>query len=258
MVENKETISKSKYKKYFDLKLQRLLGHISVVPASVVVLSILFFILKYRIENIKEIRKSFKDFRKNSNTPLIICSNHITIIDSIILIWAFGSIWHYLFNYEDFMWNVPAKELARENVIYRVVAYLAKCMLVDRKGTGKHHKNILDKVLYLLLMREPVLIFPEGTRTRIGRLDLKEVKYGVGSVLQKILPDCNVMTVYLNNSIKHNYDLGPLNYPYRGTRFKIKYNVFKPKTKHTGLRGQKDLSLQIINEIKKLEKEYGI
>ena len=218
------------------------------ILGSTIVL-IFIFCSRYKVTNLKEVRKFYTALRKNSSKPLIICSNHLTLIDSIIIEWALASTWHYIFHFKDLPWNLPATETVEANLNRRIVAYFGKCILINRKGDKRHHNFVLDQALKFLKNREPLLIFPEGTRSRTGKIDIKNMKYGVGKIIQQLLPDCDVLAVYVKN---HKYKKFS-NYPPRHSHFTVHTHLFQPGTNHKGLRGQKELTAQIMKKLKSFE-----
>ena len=89
------------------LSLQRIVSYFLLIFLYPFFYIIFFSIYRYRIIEIKSIRKEFKKICSEINGPMLICSNHLTFIDPIIIIWAFGSFWYYLFHYNRFTWNFP-------------------------------------------------------------------------------------------------------------------------------------------------------
>ena len=73
------------------------------------------------------------------------------------------------------------------------------------------------------------LIFPEGGRSRSGRVDADAATYGVGRVV-KALPGCRVLCVYLRGEGQTTYTDAPA----RGERFRVRFASLEPKTEHGG------------------------
>ena len=141
------------------INLQRIVGFVTLVPFCYAIIFIFKFVKHYKIENIKEIRSQFQEIIKDKR-PLIICSNHLTFIDSCIIIWALAPNYWYQFNYRYFTWNLPAGDFFGKKLRYRMVAFLSKCIFIHRDASAHHHNEILNICQNLLLKGEFVTIFP--------------------------------------------------------------------------------------------------
>src|SRR5579885_3587217 len=91
------------------VRLQKFVGWLVFVPFSGSLILFMKVFLRYRIQGLNEIRAGFRELTK-SKEPLLICSNHLTYIDSVLLIYALGNHWWYLFNFRCLSWNLPARE----------------------------------------------------------------------------------------------------------------------------------------------------
>ncbi len=233
------------------IHLQKILGNISFIWIGLLVIFLIKFFFKYKIKEHKKHKDFFKKLIKNKRM-LLICSNHLTMIDSIILQYAFGSYFFYLFRYQYFAWNVPAKEVFAKNIIRSLLLFLVKCIPLDRKGSLEYHEKMLNIIEYILSLKEPFIIFPEGGRSRKGRFDLENITYGVGRIVYD-LKDIDVLCVYLRGDKQETFT----NLPEKNSEFYVSYKVIQPKTSATKkLLAEKELSLQIGNTIKELEEEY--
>lgn len=232
------------------IKFRRFIGWLSLIPLSFVIILLLKMHARYKIADHKKIREKFKDLTKDKK-PLIICANHLTLIDSIIIIWALASTTRYFFNYQLFSWNLPAVENTKKRFSWRVVTFLSKCLLIDRRGGASHTDSILNTVQQALRSNDTITIFPEGTRSRTGRFNSKEISYGVGYLLQDV-PDANALCIYLRGRKQESYS----DFPAKGEIFDLDMRLVKPSSFNVGLRGAKDLSMQIGETILKMEEEY--
>lgn len=238
-------------KEFKRVQWQKFWGKVAILPLSVIIIFTFKFILRYRIRDIKEVRKQYRQLLKQ-NKPLIICPNHLTMIDSVILHWAFASIPRYFFNYRYFSWNVPAVESFKSNWMNSSVTYLSKCIPIDRQGSKEHHEMVLTKMKYLIRKREPFTIFVEGGRSRIGRIDLDNVKYGIGKTVEDV-GDCNILCVYLRGDNQKSHSAIPA----KKETFTIDMEVIKPDlTTPRGLRNQRDVSIRIMKKLKSMEDRY--
>lgn len=246
---NKKTKIFVKYN-YSRINLQRRIGFITLLPFSYLIIFIFKFIMGYKIGNIKLIRKQFKEILKE-NKPLIICANHLTFIDSCIIIWAFAPNYWYQFNYKYFSWNLPAGDFFGKKFRYRIIAFLSKCIFIHRDATSDHHNEILNICKELLLKGEIVTIFPEGKRSRSGIFDITKLTYGVGKIIKSV-PECRVLCVYLRGDKQETFS----NYPPRNSLFYMKLSCITPKTNLESRAAYGQIVSQIAQNLKKQEEEY--
>jgi 1-acyl-sn-glycerol-3-phosphate acyltransferase len=99
------------------LRFQSIVCRVLLLPVCGSIAGLFRFMQGYRIENMAEIRREFKKIwaeKERTGKPLVICANHLTFIDSALMIWALASNFWYLFNYRAFMWNVPAGDFFKK------------------------------------------------------------------------------------------------------------------------------------------------
>src|SRR5207245_534912 len=63
------------------------------------VAAVLWLALGYRVEGMERLRREFRRIRRQTRGPLLICANHLTMIDSAIVACALGSPGWYLLNF---------------------------------------------------------------------------------------------------------------------------------------------------------------
>lgn len=239
-----------KFKEKLALKIQHLVGWVTFPFWGTFLIGLLRFVGRYKIQQLREIRKHYKHLKKNLEGPLIVCSNHLTKIDSAILNWSLASVYSYMRSFKVFSWNLPERDNIR-NYLLRIICYLGSCVPIDRGGNRSKVKKSLDKVTYLLTKGHTITVFPEGTRSRTGRIDSEGYAYGVGRLVNKV-KDCNVLCVYLrgHNQNKHS------GVPPRGARFYLEMELIKPQSIYSGLRATRDVAGQIVNKLVHMEQMY--
>ena len=73
------------------LVLQREISRLlSPVIVSVIEIA-LRFVLGYRIDTLRSFRREYHRACLKQDGPLMICANHLTMIDSLVIAWALGS-----------------------------------------------------------------------------------------------------------------------------------------------------------------------
>lgn len=223
-----------------------------LLPLGGLLVLLLKYFRGYEIENMSAIRREFKTVWSENNGPLVICANHLTFIDSALIIWALAANSWYWRNYRAFAWNLPAGEVFKKKLRYHLTLYLTKCIFLHRDGSAKHKNAVLNLCRYLLLRGQVVLIFPEGQRSRSGFFEEKKLRFGVGKIASS-LTACRVLCVYLRGDKQETFS----NYPPRGSRFKLKLRVITPTSNETS---RKQVSVEVVRQIgaviKQLENEY--
>lgn len=234
----------------FKVELQRTVGWLLLLPFTGFIVFLMRVVRGYTIQDRKELRAYFRSLTAKKE-PLLICANHLTFIDSAILIWALSSNTNYFLSIRRFPWNLPAGDFFKKKFIFRVVAYLAKCIFIHRDGTKEHKNGILGICHHLLKRGEIVTLFPEGRRSRTGVFDKDRITFGVGKLLKSI-PECRVLCVYLRGDKQRGFS----NYPPKNSSFKILMDVIIPKTEKTGKEAYFELASQVADKIQGLEQKY--
>lgn len=208
--------------------------------------------LFYRIRNLKEIRRQCSEAFKKHEGPWIICANHLTMIDSFILGYACFSFFDHFTSFKRLPWNLPERKNFQSNIFLAVLCYLSKCIPVDRGGSREKTKLLLEKCIYLLRKGHTIMIFPEGGRSRTGRVDRENFSYGVGRFIQEV-ENCKVLCVYLRGDRQKEYSLIPA----WGEKFYAAVEIFEPaRVEQTGLRAQREYASQIIDRLAEMEDHY--
>lgn len=206
---------------------------------------------RWRINGHRELRKRFRREIRASRGPVLISANHLTMVDSMLILWALAPTWWYLLHFHRVPWNVPERRNFAHKFWPRVGAYLAKCIPVIRGGDRAQVSLVLKKLRHLLAERNSVLIFPEGSRSRTGRVVTTNPALGTGRLI-KDLPDARVLCVYIRGDHQTEYS----DLPITGERFQCDISWLEPRTDHRGLRGSVEISNQIMQRIQEMEERY--
>lgn len=233
------------------LLIQYILGQVAIF-----VIAPLYFaairLMGYRVRNVMKIRQECSRHFGDNEGPWIICANHLTMIDSMIITYALFSFTRHLLHYRELPWNLPEKNNFQRNIFTAVLCYMAKCVPINRRGDREEMKKTLDKCTSLLEWKQPLLIFPEGGRSRTGRVNAESFSYGVGRFI-KDFETCKVMCIYLRGDSQHTYSF----IPRFGERFTVNVEVFQPEPPQKyGLRAQRHYAEQIIKHISQMEEGH--
>ncbi len=229
---------------------QYFMGRLTVfITAPMIILAIKA--AGYRVRDLNKARQTVRKMMDHHPGPWLICANHLTLIDSVILTYAMIPTYRYLFQYKLLPWNVPEQMNFNRNIFVGLICFLTKCIPVIRGGNRDAIKSTMAKWAFLLNKGENLMIFPEGTRSRSGRVNIEDFPYGVGRLFCSI-PNCRVMAVYLRGDGQKTYS----NFPRYKETFTIAVEQCRPKTELKGLRAQRDCSRQIVEHLSKMEKDY--
>jgi hypothetical protein len=205
----------------------------------------------YRVHDLARVRAEFDRIRRETTGPLLLCGNHLTLVDSFLITCALRSTWKLLSDPDSFAWNTPEKTNFAGSPIHTVLIYLAKCIPITRGGRRQDTGSVLDRVVHLLGRGELALLFPEGGRSRTGRVDPDAAAWGVGRIVGA-LPGCRVLCIYLSGDAQQTWGSTPV----RGERFSVELACIEPKSDQRGARRSRDLARQITAQLAKMEAEY--
>jgi 1-acyl-sn-glycerol-3-phosphate acyltransferase len=207
--------------------------------------------LRLRFAGISELRRAYRGFRRSDRAPLLICGNHLTMIDSALIAYALGSPLWYVRDFASLPWNVPDRNVFAAGPWQRALTYAFKCLPIERGGSRVEVADALGRFIHLLCRGEVGLIFPEGGRSRSGRVEVENAAYGVGRIVKSV-PGCRVLCVYLRGDAQYEYS----GLPARGDTLRARIAWLEPKSDKRGLRGSLDVSRQILARIAELEREH--
>ena len=235
----------------FQIRLQSLLGR-AVVWVLAPAYFLLIRIAGWRVRDLAGTRKRWAELRKGHPGPWLVCGNHLTMVDSMIMTYAMTSLGRHLTAYRSLPWNLPERTNFNRNKLLASLCYLAKCIPVRRGGAREEMRGALEKCDHLLRRRQNLMVFPEGGRSRTGRVNREDFSYGVGRFLQDH-PDCRVACVYLRGDGQDAY--GTL--PRRGESFSVMLEEFRLcRNGLRGLREQRDLAGQIVRHLAGMEERH--
>lgn len=233
------------------LALQRTLA-LAVSPLTTLAVALLLRVwLRLRVENRAEARRTWRAHWRAREGPLLLCANHLTMIDSALIAWALAPPLWYVANFSALPWNVPERTHFASTLPQRILAYLYKCLPIVRGGSRDELADQLARFAWLVSRGEAGLIFPEGGRSRTGRVEVENAAFGVGRIVKSV-PGCRVLCVYLRGERQASYS----GVPARGDRLHVSLSTLEPKSDHAGLRGSRDVARQIAARLAEMEREY--
>ena len=234
-----------------ELALQRAVCFAFSPLTTLAALVILRIWLRLRFAGIRELRRAYSSFRRTSNAPLLVCGNHLTMIDSALIAYALGSPLWYVLHFASLPWNTPERNVFATRPWQRVLIYLYKCVPIERGGARADVADTIERFMHLLQRGEVGLIFPEGGRSRTGRVEVEDAAYGVGRIVKSV-PGCRVLCVYLRGDAQHEYS----GLPARGDTLRARIAWIEPKSDQRGLRASRDIARQILTRLAELEREH--
>jgi len=213
---------------------------------------LLRYVGRYRIDGLEAARREYRRVVAEAaerKATLLICANHLTLIDSFLIAWALGSATWYLRHYSALPWNVPERRNFAISLWQRSWTYVMKCLPITRGGNRGDVARVLAEFAYVVSRGDVGLLFPEAGRSRSGRVDLDAAAVGVGRIIRS-LPGCEVLCVYLRGRHQQTFS----DFPVRGERFAVALELVRPRTEHPGLRGSRDLARQVVGMLAQMEK----
>lgn len=205
----------------------------------------------YRCRDQKALRQAVsRSLAQVGPVPVIICANHLTLIDSMLIatfLWptGFGRV-----GLPKLPWHVPERQNFGRNWWLRLGCYFGKCIFVERQGTFASRRQTYLKLRYLLTQHQVVCLFPEGGRSRTGRVAAQAPYQGVGRLLQEA-PGAVVLCLYMRGDQQLTFSA----WPRRGEVFSVLASVLRPEMT-AGAQGRKAMTQAVIAELQRLEESY--
>ena len=209
-------------------------------------------LMGYRFRDLRAFRRRCRDHFGRHDGGWLICANHLTLVDSAFIAFAMLPWWHYLLHYRRLPWNLPERRNFNRNPIDTAVCYLMKCIPVTRGGDREEVKRTLEKCDHLLATGHSILVFPEGGRSRTGRIDTENFSYGVGRFV-KNLDRMKILCIYLRGDGQETWS----SIPKPGDTVSMAVEAFEPeRLEYNGLKAQRDYAGQIIRQLSRMEERY--
>lgn len=228
-----------------------MVGHLNFIWFGPLLVFFLRFFLFLRCPRRHEVRRRLRELiAKYPTRPLLICSNHLTMIDSLILTWLLFDFKTLAKQFEYMPWNVPELANFGKNVVLRGLCYLGKCVYLERAGSVASKRLVWEKISYLNRLGESLCIFPEGGRSRTGNLDRDAAMYGVGQLVQSN-PKNLVLAVYVRGLKQSKYGF----FPRFGDKIWIDWSLVDCEISE-GRKAQRDITMQIFDTLEQLELSY--
>jgi len=228
-------------------EIGRLIGPFWIPPF----VFMLRFIMGYRLDNVDAVRAQYRRLRGETDAPILICPNHLTLIDSMIIAWAIVPWWRYALHFDDLPWNTPERKNFARTGLTRVLVFIAKCIPISRGGERSEVAGVLARVTYLLRGGEVAMLFPEGGRSRTGRVSTESIAWGVGRIISST-PGCRVLCIYSRGDTQESWG----SIPNMGDHFTMSLECFEPKSDYKGARRSRDLVSQVVARLAHMEEAY--
>ena len=204
----------------------------------------------WRIRDVASIRAQYARLLAERR-PLLVVANHLTMADSALIGWGLASATGHVLRYRGLPWNVPDQSRVDSSWLWRTLAYVMKCIPMPRGGGRDVVAGVLERLRHLLRSGQVVLMFPEGGRSRSGRVDPEMAAHGVGRLIKEV-EGCRVLCVYLRGDAQQTWS----DLPARGDTFTIATRLVEPRTALRGLRASRDLSAQVLDHLADLERAH--
>ena len=230
------------------LLVQRELGRVTAlvwVPLAVAVMHIGY---GWRIRDLQATRAAFRAARREGG-PLLVCANHLTMVDSLVVAWALAGPLTHLVRFSGLPWNLPERANFAASPLARVLAFFSKCLPISRGTDRRESARVVARAAWLVARGEAVLVFPEGGRSRTGRVDPENAAHGVGRLVGQV-EGCRIFCIYLRG--ESQVEMSSL--PARGETFRVRTELIEPRSAARGVRRSLDLASQIVYRLAELER----
>jgi hypothetical protein len=231
--------------------VQREVGRLLAPIWTPIVVLVMRFGMGYQIHDLAAVREKYAQLRDVSPAPLLICANHLTMVDSFLVAWALAPTWRYCLYFNELPWNVPERKNFATSLWERVSAWVMKCVPITRGGPRGEVAEVLERVAGLTKKGEVALIFPEGRRSRTGRVEVDDAGWGVGRIIAA-LPGCRVVCVYMRGRKQETWSQAPA----RGDVQDVEVECIEPKSDAKGLRRSRDFSRQVVAQLASMERKH--
>lgn len=234
------------------LALQHYVAWVNFFWFAPIYIFVLRFIARYRIRDLKAFRAKAKQFMQDAGTrPVILCSNHLTLIDSMLITWALSPFSDVLRNFHRVPWHMPEFANFAKNIWLRAMCYLGKSIYVKRGGGAKDRRKSIDQIHWLMRYNHVFCLFPEGGRSRSGRVEADSATYSVGEYVQHH-PNARIVCMYIRGDSQESWG----KWPKLGSTLEADIRELKIETIEEGRKGARDISRRIIEELIAMEKLY--
>ena len=232
------------------LAAQLVVGRLAAPVWVPLVVLLMRFGFRWRIREVEPVRAAYAKLLEDRR-PLLVVANHLTMVDSALIGWGLASAAGHVRRYRGLPWNVPERSRVESSWLWRALAYVMKCVPVPRGGDRREVAQVLDRLGHLMRSGEAVLMFPEGGRSRSGRIDSEAIAHGVGRLIKEV-EGCRVLCVYLRGDAQRTWS----NLPAVGDVFTIATRLVEPRTDRRGLRASRDLAAQVLAHLAEMEGAY--
>ena len=237
----------------FKIRIQRIISFIALPMVYGFYWASIYLVRRHKIPAIKSLRQQFNALRRQSTAPILICPNHLTFVDSIILTIGLSSLADYLLNFRSLAWNFPKTTHMKRNLFYRIICYLGKCIFINLEAPSEQLSLPMNIAKYLLSNGEYIMLFPEGHRGCNGRVDTVNFTYGAGKLLTEH-PQARLLCIYLRGDAQQTGS----NFPAKYDSFYCQLQLINPpkSTTTSSLRATRDTVKYIIQQLALMEQEY--
>ncbi|MDZ4165650.1 MAG: hypothetical protein U1C55_11045, partial [Smithellaceae bacterium] len=90
-------------------QLQHIMGYLAA-PLLAPLYFLFLRVMGYRLRDLFRTRDACRRLFREHKGPWIVCANHLTMIDSLLLIYAMASLPGHLIHYRRLPWNLPERD----------------------------------------------------------------------------------------------------------------------------------------------------
>lgn len=201
------------------VRAREFLSYLFFIPVAYTIKVLLERVGRYEVEDWAATRAEYERIVEDAERdarPILFCANHLTFIDSIIIFWIFNPVWRYVLKYDRIFWNVPAGDVFAKIWYLHWLFRLNKCVFIYRDESAAHKTKVMQQLRSILEAGSSLLLFPEGRRSRSGRVETAKLTTGAAR-LALSYPEAKLVCVYSRADRQAAFS----NYPPRRSRFSL-------------------------------------
>jgi hypothetical protein len=206
---------------------------------------------RWRIRDLRALRRRARDLAGSDDGPLVVCPNHLTWVDSMLVQYALASPWELATQPRSYVWNLAEQSNFFVSPPLRWFSWLSRCIPIARCGDRSQQKRVLAKAAWLLRRGDRMLVFPEGGRSPDGRICRERIADGVGRLVRDV-GGARVLCVYLRGERQSEPSVLPA--PHQ--TFAMDVELLRPSSGASGVRASREIAMQILDCLERMEAGY--
>jgi len=211
---------------------------------------LLFCIKRYSFTDIFKVREEFFRTIEVPERPYILCTNHLTWIDPFLIAWVVAPPWRAVFRPSIFPWGITGARYSK-NWFFKIIFVMTRTIIVAASQAINQNSWKFLSSSYVLNLGHPILIFPEGTRSENGMVNVNNPTSGAGFLI-KTVPKAQIICAYLRPDTAKT----KVNFPKAKSKIHFNFKLIEIPEKTIQELSSKEITKKVLDNIADLEKDY--